>query len=341
MNGSANTKLGCFPAIIGQSTWDSNEQVAGNADFCEGSGGGQFHCAGESLGFDASVISRAIADLERQLRTRLIYRSTRRMALTETGKRYLERCTHILKLIDMAEDEARDAHLRPSGVLRVQAFNGIGQHCVVPCVVSYEREYPDVSVALTLSQRMPNLLDGAFDVAIVLAEGLEDSALAAQHIGDTASILCASPEFLLRHPAVERPEDLERLACVELDTPPSPQDWWMLYRGAEGVSIRVATRFRVNVAESAVVALESGLGIGEVPAYSAVRALRDGTLVRVLPEFTLRPRSIFALYTPSRYLVAKVRTWIDHVKHAMPQHRAAERAILTASAALPIEAATC
>ncbi|MGF6779246.1 DNA-binding transcriptional LysR family regulator [Paraburkholderia sp. GAS334] len=302
---------------------------------------GSFTGAGESLGFDTSVISRAITTLERQLRTRLLHRSTRKMALTETGKLYLDRCTHILRLVDVAEDEARGTHLRPSGVLRVHAFNGIGQHCIVPCVVSYEREYPDVSVVLTLSQRTPNLLDDGFDVAIVLAERLEDSALAAQHIGDTASILCASPEFLLRHPTVERPEDLERLPCVELDTPSVPQDGRMLHRGAERVSIRVATRFRVNVAESAVVALESGMGIGEVPAYSAVRALCDGTLVRVLPEFTLRPRSIFALYTPSRYLGAKVRAWIDHVKHAMPQHRAAERAILTASAALPLEAAVC
>jgi DNA-binding transcriptional LysR family regulator len=89
----------------------------------------------------------------------------------------------------------------------------------------------------------------------------------------------------------------------------------------------------VNVAESAVVALEHGMGVGEVPAYSAMKGLRDGTLVRVLPEYTLRPRSIFALYAPSRYLDAKVRTWVDHLKHAMPQHRSAECGVLAASAA--------
>jgi DNA-binding transcriptional LysR family regulator len=294
---------------------------------------GTFSGAADFFGFNTAAVSRAVAELEKQLLTKLLNRSTRKMALTEAGERYLERCTNILRLLDMAEDEARDAHVRPAGLLRVHAFIGIGQHCVVPCVASYECEYPDVSVALTMSQRTPDLLEAGFDVAIVLAERLEDSALVARHIGDTASILCASPEFLRRHPTVERPEDLARLPCVELDIPPFLPNRWTLHSGENRISVRIGGRLRVNVAESAVVALEHGMGVGEVPAYSAMKGLRDGTLVRVLPEYTLRPRSIFALYAPSRYLDAKVRTWVDHLKHAMPQHRSAECGVLAASAA--------
>jgi len=89
----------------------------------------------------------------------------------------------------------------------------------------------------------------------------------------------------------------------------------------------------VNVAESAVVALEQGMGVGEVPVYSAMRGLREGTLVRVLPGYTLRPRSIYALYVPSRYLDAKVRTWVHHLKRVMPKHRSAECAVLAGSTA--------
>jgi len=110
---------------------------------------GSLTAAVDSLGSNTGAISRAIAGLEKQLNVRLLNRSTRRIALTEAGGRYLDRCTNILRLVDTAEDEAQDAYLRPAGLLRVHTFNGIGQQCVVPCVASYKREYPDVSVALT------------------------------------------------------------------------------------------------------------------------------------------------------------------------------------------------
>jgi DNA-binding transcriptional LysR family regulator len=292
---------------------------------------GSFTAAAEFLGFNSAAVSRGVADLESQLSTRLLNRSTRKMALTEAGERYLVKCQEILRLTDEAENEARDANVRPRGLLRLHSWGAYGQHYIIPCVASYEEKYPDVSVELTMLQRTPDLLEEGFDVSIVLAEQLEDSALVAQQIGATASILCASPSFVRQHPPVERPEDLARLPCVELGIPQFSPNRWTLHRGKDEITINIKGRLRVNVPESIVVAIEHGMGIGALPAYSAMRGLREGTLVRILPGYILRPLRIYALYASSRYLDAKIKTWIDHLKESLPTQHAAEIALIAAS----------
>lgn len=279
-------------------------------------------------GCSSTVISRGVAELENQLSTRLLNRSTRKMALTEAGERYLEKCLEVLRLLDEAETEARGANVRPRGLLRVHSWGAFGQHYVIPCVASYEEKYPDVSVELTMLQRTPDLLEEGFDVSIMLAEQLADSGLVAQRLGETASILCASPAFLERCPPVERPEDLAERPCVELALPQFLTNQWTLQRGEDRVSIKISGRLRVNVPECVIAAIEHGMGIGAVPVYSAMRGLREGTLVRVLPDYVLRPLRIFALYGSSRYLDAKIKTWIEHLKETLPERRAAEMALL-------------
>jgi DNA-binding transcriptional LysR family regulator len=289
---------------------------------------GSFTATADFHEVNSAAISRGIADLESQLCTRLLNRSTRKMALTEAGERYLAKCQEILRLLDEAEDEARGANVSPRGSLRIHSWGAFGQHYIIPCVASYEEMYPDVSVELTMLQRTPDLLEEGFDVSIVLAEQLEDSGLVAQHIGDTASILCAHPSFLRRHPPIRCPEDLAKLPCVELGIPQFSPNRWELDRGAEHVTVNITGRLRTNVPESIAVAIEHGMGVGALPAYSAMRGLRSGTLVRVLPDYILRPLRIYVLYASSRYLDAKIKTWIDHLKEALPRQRAAEIALL-------------
>ncbi len=294
---------------------------------------GSFTAAADFFGVNSAGLSRGVADLEQELNTRLLHRSTRRMALTEAGERYVVRCQDILRLIDEAEVEARGARVRPSGLLRIHSWGAFGRHYIIPCVASYEEKYPDVSVELTMLQRDPDLLEEGFDVSIVLARKLEDSALISQQIGAITNILCASPSFLARHAPVKRPEDIAHLPCVELALPQYPPNIWTLYRGKEEISIKITSRLRVNVVEPIATAIEHGMGIGAIPAYSAMRGLSDGTLVRVLPDYTLRPLKVFLLYASNRYLDAKIKTWVDHLKQTLPEQRAAELALLASHSA--------
>ena len=126
----------------------------------------------------------------------MLNRTTRRIALTEAGKRYLLRCEQILAYVEEAEAEASDAHARPAGQLKVHSMTGVGQHFVIDAIARYRRNHPDVSFDLTMTNRVPDLLEEGYDVSIVLASELPDSGFVSQRLGITYSIVCASPAYV-------------------------------------------------------------------------------------------------------------------------------------------------
>lgn len=291
---------------------------------------GSFTAAAQSLNSTTGAMSRAVSELETRLRTRLMNRSTRRLALTPAGERYLLRCRQILAGVDQAEEEASCAHERPAGVLRMHSFASIGQHYVLPALSAYRARHPDVSIELTLSQWLPDLFDGSIDVAVVTASSLPDSELVSHLLGSTFSILCASPAYLRAHCAPQCPQDLVRFDCLTLQTPAFPTREWRL-EGPDGVEqIEVSGPVRTNTAESLAVAICEGVGIGMLPLYAAIDALRNGTLVRVLPRHTLQKMNVYALYPSRRFIDAKVRTWVEFLREHLPTVIARDDAMLSA-----------
>ncbi|MCX4160613.1 MULTISPECIES: LysR family transcriptional regulator [Paraburkholderia] len=290
---------------------------------------GSFTGAAQHLNTTTAYASRAVSDLEAHLRTRLLNRTTRRIALTEAGERYLQRCEQILAYVDQAEAEASDAHARPSGKLKVHAMASFGQQYVVPAVGRYQQRYPDVQIELTLAQRLPDLLDEGYDVSLTLAIDLPDSGLVSQRIGAAFSIPCASPAYLERYGVPQTPHDLKNHVCLRMVTPISPADEWS-FNGPDGqhtIALGPAT-FQVNVAEAAAMAARVGMGIGLIPLYSAISGLRSGELVWLLPEYTAQEMNIYALYPSRQYLDAKIRTWVEFLRDEVPATLAADQAEL-------------
>ncbi|MGH8779432.1 LysR family transcriptional regulator [Paraburkholderia sp.] len=286
---------------------------------------GSFTGAAQHLNATTAYASRAVSDLEAHLRTRLLNRTTRRIALTEAGERYLQRCEQILAYVDQAEAEASDAHARPSGKLKVHSMTSFGQHYVVPAVGRYQQRYPDVQVELTLAQRMPDLLDEGFDVSLTLATGLPDSGLVSQRLGAAFSIACASPGYLERYGVPQAPADLKDHVCLRMVTPVFPTDEWT-FDGPDGQQTVVLgqSTFQVNFAEALVVAVREGMGIGLIPLYSAIAGLRSGDLVWVLPAYTSQDMNLYALYPSRQYLDAKIRTWVEFLRDELPATFAAD-----------------
>jgi DNA-binding transcriptional LysR family regulator len=279
---------------------------------------GSFTAAAHSLNLTTGVTSRAVSELEAHLRTRLLNRSTRRLALTTAGEQYLARCRQILADIDRAEEEAAGAHEKPAGVLRMHSFASIGQHYVLPAISRYRALYPDVAVELTLSQQIPDLFEGSADVAVIGATTLPNSELVSLLLGRTFSILCAAPPYIAAHGTPQKPADLLHHDCLLLKTPAFPIDQWTL-DGPDGSEVLdVHGPVQVNIAESLIAAIREGMGIGMVPLYAAIDGLRDGTLVRVLPAYTLQKMNVYALYPSRRFLDAKTRTWVEFLKTHLP-----------------------
>jgi DNA-binding transcriptional LysR family regulator len=292
---------------------------------------GGFTAAAQHLNATTASMSRAVSDLETHLRTRLLNRTTRRIALTEAGERYLQRCHEILAYVDQAEAEASDAHARPSGKLKVHSMSGFGQHYVVPMISRYQQRYPTVQVDLTLAQRLPDLLDEGYDVSIVLAPELPDSGLVSQRLGSAFSIACASPAYVEKHGMPHVPSDLTQHICLQLMTTVSRPDQWVFDGpGGQKTFVLKPSPFTVNVAEAMAVAIRENMGIGVLPTSSALSYLQAGTLVRVLSNYTMQNLNVYALYPSRQYLDAKIRTWIEFLRDELPTTLAADAASLLA-----------
>jgi DNA-binding transcriptional LysR family regulator len=175
---------------------------------------------------------------------------------------------------------------------------------------------------------MPDLFEGTSDVAIISAASLSDSEMVSQPLGSTFSILCASPEYVRLQGSPEQPADLAKHQCLTLHTPAFPANEWVL-EGPDGVqTMNISGPVQVNIAESLVVAIREGLGIGMLPLYAAVDGLRDGSLVRVLNQHVLQKTNIYGLYASRRFVDAKTRTWIDFLRTYVPAMIARDEAVL-------------
>ena len=276
---------------------------------------GSFTAVANRLDSTVGNVSRAVSALEDALNTRLLQRSTRRLTVTDAGRRFYERCSAILADLEHAEAEACNALLEPRGTLRIHCVPGLGRQLMTRAVLAYRKEFPLVAVDLLLSQRTPNLLEDQLDVSVVIARALPDSAYVSQKIGSSHCVLAASPAYLEQHPAPARPEDLAGHACVLLATVDYASDEWHLASTADDVMFRpVGPHFCVNDMEAMTVALRDGAGIGLLAGFSAVEDLRNGTLVRVLPDYHTYSRNVYAVYSSRHFVDAKIRRFVDVLK---------------------------
>ena len=279
---------------------------------------GSFTAAAQALGYSTAQTSRLLSELESSLQARLLQRSTRRLALTEVGARYLERCRMILGEIEDANAEAGGAHLIPRGHLRVQSTTGLGIQLLAPLAARYAELYPQVNVDLTLSQRQPDLLEEGHDVVITLSANLPDSEMIGQQLGSIFSVISAAPSYLKDRSIPQVPADLHEHRCLHLVDPLFTDSW--TFRDGQGEQvIRPGNVFQVNVAEAMAQAAEAGLGVCLLPDYVAVGSYQRGSLVRLLPQYRLHQKSIYALYPSRRFLDAKVKTWVEFLKQEIPK----------------------
>ncbi|RON57852.1 LysR family transcriptional regulator [Pseudomonas frederiksbergensis] len=290
---------------------------------------GSFTAAAELLDTTTTNVSKAVSSLEARLHTRLINRTTRRLALTEAGTRYLQRCEKILDEVREADEEAGTAQVMPVGRLKIHAMSAIGNHYVIDAIAKYRETHPTVMFDLTLTNRLPDLLEEGYDMSIVLARDLPDSGFVAQRLGITYSILCASPAYLEKRGTPESPSALGAHDCLRMVNTVMPVEHWA-FEGPVGVeTINIPeSPFHINTADGMAVAISTGMGIGIQPIASAVGGLKSGSLVRVLPDYHLEEFNLFAIYPSRKFVDAKIKTWVDFLKSYIPGVLAADEKIV-------------
>jgi len=265
-----------------------------------------FAPAARKLGLSPSGVTRLVSALEERLGARLLQRTTRSVALTDAGARYLERARRILADIEEAEAAAEGERLLPRGRLVVSAPVGFGRLHVSPVVSEYLKRYPEVSAELRLSDLNINLVDEGVDLAVRIGH-LHDSSLVARHVGQMRRIVVASPGYLDKLGEPQTPEAITTHQTIQFLS-----GWRFVEYGRE-IRITATPRLITNSADAAVRYAAEGGGLTQVLAYQAADQIGAGRLKVVLKKFEQPPLPIHVVYPTSRLLSAKVRTFIDLV----------------------------
>jgi DNA-binding transcriptional LysR family regulator len=265
--------------------------------------------AARTLSLPLATVSRKLADLEAQLGTVLITRSTRKLALTEAGRDYLAACRDILGRVEEAEKSAAGAYAAPKGQLVVAAPIVFGRLHATPVAAEFLNAHPEVDVRLLLGDRNVNLLEEHVDIALRIGT-LPDSSLIALALGMVTRVTCASPAYLAQQGTPAEPSDLRRHACISFEGLMSATAWSF---GARGETQRVPIRSRlcVTTADAAIVAAREGLGITRVLSYQVAEAIECGELVRILQDHEPAAVPVSLVYASQGRLPMKCRAFID------------------------------
>ena len=281
---------------------------------------GSLSAAGRKLGMPVTTVSRKIAELEVQIKSRLLIRSTRSLALTDAGASYLSACRRIIESVEEAERAATGEYTVPTGDLIIAAPIVFGRLHVVPIVAEFLKTYPDVDVQLVLDDRPLNLVENRIDLAVRVGE-LPDSSLIAARVGLIRNVVCASPNYLKEHGSPKTPQELVDHDCINFTFAAlMAPDVWTFKVGKSEKSMRIQSRFVVNTAEAAIEAAIAGAGITRVLSYQVKRAIHSGALTSVLTKFEPAPMPINIVYAGQRLLPLKLRAFLDF---ATPRLRSA------------------
>ncbi|MFY1664369.1 LysR family transcriptional regulator [Pseudomonas sp. Pseu.R1] len=286
---------------------------------------GSFTAAAAQMQTTTASISRSVANLESHLQTRLLQRNTRHVALTEAGSAYCLRCEDILASILLAESEMEAVHDKAVGVLKVHTMPGVGTSFLIDAMVNYQNKHPSVSFDFHLGSYLPNLIEEGFDLSVVVGTGLRDSANVAQQIGALSSTLCVSTQYQMRFNLPEIVDELDFHDCLMLNHSQHHRGNWLFYGpyGAESISPK-RVPFQFNSADAMHAAITRGMGIGILPNHLALPGIQAGNLIRVLPRHDVPDLDVYAVYPSRRYVSAKVRTWIDHLRNDLLNVRAVQ-----------------
>ena len=277
-----------------------------------------FAPAARKLGLSPSGVTRLVAALEDRLGARLLQRTTRSVALTDVGARYLERARRILADVEEAEGSAEGERTRPGGRLVVSAPVGFGRLHVSPVMSAYLMRYPEVSGELRLSDQMINLVEDGVDLAIRIGH-LPDSSLVARHVGEMRRIVVASSAYLEARGEPDTPEAISSHDTIQFGALSASPDWRFIDEGRD-IRITCTPRFATNSSDAAIQYAEQGGGLTRVMAYQAAAAIRAGRLKIVLAKFEQPVLPIHIVYPTSRLLSAKVRSFVDLVIEASDWH---------------------
>jgi DNA-binding transcriptional LysR family regulator len=272
---------------------------------------GSFAAAADEFGLSTTMVANHVRSLEQQLGAQLLERTTRRHHLTEIGTAYLERCRDVLSSVQAADQVAEALRAEPQGTLRVTAPVTWGAHRLMPVIGAYMATYPTVQVELSLNDRVVDMHEEGFDVAI-RSGPLADDALVARPLTPSRMFVVASPGYLDIHGVPQQPDDLARHACLGFMAW-GRQHHWRFTQGERRVEVPVEGPLVCNNGQALLTAALCGVGVVVQADVLLAPSIESGRLVRLLPDWELPVRHLHIVRRRETRPTAKLRTFVDFV----------------------------
>ncbi|MFU0888873.1 LysR family transcriptional regulator [Kluyvera sichuanensis] len=281
---------------------------------------GSFTAAAKAAGATPSAISRSVSRLERALGSKLLHRTTRKLALSETGKMVYEHAQEMLNAAQMAIDSGSSRQQVAQGKLTVSVPKAVGRFVIHPLMAEFLERYPDVDVCLRLEDRYMDLIDDGVDLALRISlspsPGLYGKALM-----PVSHVICATPAYLRQHGTPDTPQALRHHSCISLGETPADARW-KFRLGEKSETIQTHGRYAANHTGVRLDAVKNHLGIGSLPLFTAREALANGEIVQVLPEWEFisdYSGDLWLLWTRNQHMPARMRAMIDYLSEKLPQ----------------------
>ncbi|MGV2077322.1 MULTISPECIES: LysR family transcriptional regulator [unclassified Rhizobium] len=274
---------------------------------------GSFAGAARRLGTSTSQASKLVSKLEADLGVQLINRSSRALSPTEVGRAYYDRMKGLMEEIALVDASVRNASGLPTGKIRLTAPMSFGTICLAPLLYDFAADYPEIQLDVSFSDRVVNLIDEGFDMAVRIGTP-SDSTLIARKICDARFVIVAAPAYLERHGTPSSLKALSEHECIIDMNFRDPNAWRFKKHDINEAAIaNVSGRLSFSDGEACLGAAVAGLGIARVPSFIAGPFIREGSVVPILADVEMTPLGVHALYPPSRHLAPKIRVLLDHL----------------------------
>lgn len=284
---------------------------------------GSFVAAAEALGMSKAAVSRYVSDLEQRLGVRLMHRTTRRLSLTAEGEVFLARSREILASIEESEAEVSTRSHTASGLLKVSVPVSFGIRHLAPLWCEFMQAHPRVTLDVQLADRIMDLVDEGFDLAVRIAR-LPDSSLVSRKLASTRLVLSASPEYLRRRGTPGHPGELAGHDVIGYSLLAMSDQWQ--FTGPQGpVTVKVRPHVWSNNGDTCVATCIRGAGIQLQPTFLIESELASGQLVEVLPQYRSMELGIYAIYPTRKFVLPKVRALVEFLSAKLADARWAAR----------------
>jgi DNA-binding transcriptional LysR family regulator len=261
------------------------------------------------------TVSRYVGDLEQRLGVRLLQRTTRKLSLTEEGRAFYGRCKAVLADVEVAEAEITSQSVAVKGLIKVNAPMSFGILELAPLWPDFMSKYPDIELDITLADRLVDLVEEGYDLAVRIAR-LPNSSLVSRKLASTRMVLCASPGYLKKHGTPRHPAELSDRAVLSYSLLATGDQWE--FDGPEGkVAVTVKPMMRTNSGDTCIAAARKNKGIVFQPSFMVSADLSSGALVELMPQYRALEFGIYAVYPTRQHVLPKVRALIDFLAQKM------------------------